>query len=212
MGACSLCPDSDSMSMAVVFRLIGTLPTDCTASVWNRAPWPWASSAISSTGNSVPVSLLAHITETTAVLLRQQFAIFFQVEPALAIDRKPMDDVAVFAELFFDVVAQVEDGGVFDGRRDDLAPFRKRLERRHDGGGVRLGPARGEDDLGVVLGPEQFLHLVAGLLERLADAVAEAVHRRRVAELLREERQHRLDDLRIDLGGRVVVQVDISHG
>ena len=54
------------MSMQVSLRLIGTLPTAWTASVWNMTPAERASSAISSTGNRVPVSLLAHITETMA--------------------------------------------------------------------------------------------------------------------------------------------------
>ena len=53
---------------------------------------------------------------------------------------------------------------MFDRRRDDLATFRKRLECRQNGRGVRFRSARGEDDLGVVLGPEQFLHLAAGIL------------------------------------------------
>ena len=45
---------------------MGILPTACTASVWNMMPLAAASSAISTTGKIVPVSLLAHITETIA--------------------------------------------------------------------------------------------------------------------------------------------------
>ena len=59
-------PDSDSMSILLFLRSIGTLPTACTASVWNITPAALASSAISSTGKKLPVSLLAHITDTTA--------------------------------------------------------------------------------------------------------------------------------------------------
>ncbi len=54
------------MSMDVPSRSMGTLPTAWTASVWNMTPAEWASSAISSTGNRVPDSLLAHMTETMA--------------------------------------------------------------------------------------------------------------------------------------------------
>ena len=54
------------MSILLFFRLIGIFPTACTASVWNMIPFAAANSAISNTGNRVPVSLLAHITETTA--------------------------------------------------------------------------------------------------------------------------------------------------
>ncbi|MNE22522.1 hypothetical protein D3C80_1157380 [compost metagenome] len=66
LGACSLWPDSESMWIDEFCRSSGTLPTACTASVWNITPNSSAMRAISSTGNSVPVSLLAHITETTA--------------------------------------------------------------------------------------------------------------------------------------------------
>ena len=52
--------------MALPLRFIGTLPTACTASLWNMTPASSAICAICSTGNSVPVSLLAHITETMA--------------------------------------------------------------------------------------------------------------------------------------------------
>ena len=59
-----------------------------------------AISAISSTGKIVPVSLLAHITETIAVFVGQQLAIFVEVEPALGVDVQPMDDVALVASCF----------------------------------------------------------------------------------------------------------------
>jgi hypothetical protein len=56
------------MSMAEFARSIGILPTACTASVWNRAPTVAALRASSSTGKIVPVSLLAHMIDTTATL------------------------------------------------------------------------------------------------------------------------------------------------
>ena len=45
----------------------GTCPTACTASLWDSAPYSAARAATSATGCRVPTSLLAHITETTAV-------------------------------------------------------------------------------------------------------------------------------------------------
>ena len=45
----------------------GILPTVCTASVWNSAPRSCAIAASSATGWIVPISLLACITETSAV-------------------------------------------------------------------------------------------------------------------------------------------------
>jgi hypothetical protein len=50
-------------------------------------PAACASSAICSTGNSVPVSLLAHITETMATLSAEQPLVFVHVEAALGVHR-----------------------------------------------------------------------------------------------------------------------------
>src|SRR5207247_665814 len=46
--------------------LTGIFPTACTASQWNRAPAACASSARRAIGWMVPISLLTHITETSA--------------------------------------------------------------------------------------------------------------------------------------------------
>ncbi len=75
-----------------------------------------AISAISSTGKIVPVSLFAHITETIAVCVRQLLAILREVEPALVVDVQSVDDVAVVAKLFLQVVAERQD------RRDARRP------------------------------------------------------------------------------------------
>ena len=42
-------------------------------------------------------------------------------------------------------------------------------------------------------------------------AAAQCVRRRRIAEVAAQERQHRLEDLRVDRGGRVVVEIDGRH-
>jgi hypothetical protein len=62
------------MSIWVSFREMGSLPTACTASVWKIAPLALASLAISSTGKTTPVSLLAHMTLTMAVSSRMASA------------------------------------------------------------------------------------------------------------------------------------------
>ena len=72
---------------------------------------------------------------------------------------------------------------------------------------VRLGGARGEDDLGG-LGADEAGDAGAGVLEGRRGRVADAVQRRGVAEGLAEVRQHRLDDPRVDGLGRLVVGVD----
>jgi len=50
LGAWSLWPLSDRKSMRVFFRSMGSLPTACTASVWNSAPRSWASAAVAAAG------------------------------------------------------------------------------------------------------------------------------------------------------------------
>ena len=73
---------------------------------------------------------------------------------------------------------------------------------------VRFGGAAREDDfLGV--GADQIGDLLARLFDRLFGFPPERmVAARRVAEVLREVRQHRLDDARIDRRRRVIVHVD----
>ena len=66
-GAWNLWPDTLSMSMFMSRSLNGIFPAAWTASVWKSAPARCASSARASTGYRLPVSLFAHITETTAV-------------------------------------------------------------------------------------------------------------------------------------------------
>ena len=93
---------------------------------------------------------------------------------------------------------------MFDGRRDDLARSGNALSADMIAVASDSVPHDVKTISDSCCGPEQFLHLAAGLFQRPADAVAEAVHRRRVAELLGEERQHGLDDLRINLGGALL--------
>ncbi len=54
--------------MVLVFIFKGILPTACTASTWKIAPYSLTLTPISSMGKIVPVSLLAYITVTKAVL------------------------------------------------------------------------------------------------------------------------------------------------
>ena len=63
-GAWNLWPDIASMSTGTLLTSTGILPATCTASVWKIAPRSLQTSAIFSTGKTVPVSLFAHIVET----------------------------------------------------------------------------------------------------------------------------------------------------
>ena len=51
----------------MAFTSMGSRPAAWTASVWKRAPAAHAMPAASATGRTVPVSLFAHMTETSAV-------------------------------------------------------------------------------------------------------------------------------------------------
>ena len=64
-GAWNLWPDIESMSTGTFFTSTGSLPATCTASVWRIAPCSRQIWAISSIGKTTPVSLFAHITETS---------------------------------------------------------------------------------------------------------------------------------------------------
>ena len=72
---------------------------------------------------------------------------------------------------------------------------------------VRLGAARGEDDL--ILGDlEEARDLLARRLHAIARFAAEAVDARRIAEVLAEVRQHGLEHLGVHRGGCVVIEID----
>src|SRR3569833_1104117 len=73
---------------------------------------------------------------------------------------------------------------------------------------VGLGRTRGPHDL-LGIAADQRGALRARILDRGLGGPAEhVVAARRVAVVLGEERQHRLDDARIDLGGRLVIHED----
>ena len=67
LGPLNLCAEIESRSTPRAATSIGILPADCTASVWNRAPRACATAASRAIGCTVPISLLACITETRAV-------------------------------------------------------------------------------------------------------------------------------------------------
>ncbi len=80
-----------------------------------------------------------------------------------------------------------------------------------DGEGVGLGTTAGEDDLGVG-SAEQSCDLTASLGDRGAWLSGVRMTAGRVAEVAGEVRERRLDDVRIDGRGRVVVEVDRPVG
>ena len=66
-GVPNLCPDTDRASTSQSRKRIGICPAACTASTWMGTPCAWAMRTSSSTGSTVPTSLLASMVETIVV-------------------------------------------------------------------------------------------------------------------------------------------------
>ena len=65
-GPWNLCAEKLRKSTSRSWTSIFILPTACTASVWNKAPYSWATLASSFIGKIMPVSLFALIMATSA--------------------------------------------------------------------------------------------------------------------------------------------------
>ena len=193
------------------FRSIGTLPTACTASVWNSAPASCAISASCSTGKIVPVSLFAHMIEAMAVFGPQRLAVGVDVQPAAASTRRcsDLDAARAFRSQSHSArIAGCSTAEVMISLRPAWVSSADRIAVLSDS-----VPLRGVDDLVVEFARRAAPGIGArACLQGGADFGAERVHRGRVAELLGEERQHRLDDFGIDAGGGVVVEINRAHG
>ena len=152
-------------------RLMGTLPTACTASVWKRTFFLWTRAAISSMGNITPVSLLAHMVETMAVSGRTAF--FSSQESMMAcwsLTRQPRDLDATLGEP----LAVPGDCAVLDAGGDDMLAIRVQREGGGDGRIIRLRAATGEDYL-FGLAAEQGGDLGAAFLHGVGGVFAETV-------------------------------------
>ena len=126
------------------------------------------------------------------------------VDPAVAIDRQ-LDDLE--PELL-EVAQGVTDGVVLDRGRDNpvAAPLARpgsAFQPEVEG----FGAARGQDDL-AALGAEPPGDGLVRLVERRPRPAPEAVTGRRVAEVVGQEREHRVEDLAPERGRRRVVEVD----
>ena len=163
-----------------------------TASTASRTPlWALTLAAISAIGWMRADLVVREHDRDEDRLVGDRGVELVRVDPAVAVDRQ-LDDLE--AELL-EVLERVADGVVLDRRGHDpvaagLARPGGALEREV----VRLGPARGEDDL-ARLRVQALRDALVGLVERGPGLAPERVGGRRVAELLGEERQHRLERL-----------------
>ena len=218
------------------------------------------SSPISSSGCTVPISLLASITETRMVCSVSAASSTSEVHAAVALHVEvgdlgagvnrlgPALEQRVLVQLVLQgegvdvlrlhlgagqlhqpeqlelvqpvlahalqALAGVEDGLVLGLEGDDVVALgpvelRHALERQV----VRLGGAAGEDDL-VRLRADERCHLLPGLLHRRLGPPSEGmVPRRRVAKVLAQVGQHRLQHPRVERGRGMVIHVDgQAHG
>ncbi len=130
-----------------------------------------------------------------------------RIHAPVAVDRQLHDLEAELLEM----AERVADGVVLDGGGHDPVAVRlagpgRALEREV----VRLRAAGREDDL-AWLGVEARRDPLVRLVQRRARRAPERVGRRRIAERLRQVRQHRVEDLAPERGRRRVVEID-RHG
>ena len=119
-GPPSLCPVSVSASTPDAAKSTGRIPTACTASVCIGTPCRCATAASSRIGLTVPTSLLAHITDTTAAdpgSCGERGGQGLGLDPAVAVDGQHLD---LRALVLGEPPRGVEDGVVLD-RGDEHA-------------------------------------------------------------------------------------------
>ena len=100
---------------------------------------------------------------------------------------------------------------MLDGAGDNVLVRGGRGARHAENGEiVGLGAAAGEDDLRRG-GVDERGHLAARGFQALLGGLSEMVDAGRVTIHLSEARHHRLEDLRIDRCGGVVIEVEVLH-
>jgi uncharacterized linocin/CFP29 family protein len=125
------------------------------------------------------------------------------VEQAEAIDGQVCD----LAANFFEALAGVEDGVVFDGRSDDVIAGLDDAKKRKI---IAFRTPAGEDDF-CSAAVQQLRHLLASVFHSGSRLLALLVNRRRIAELFNEVRPHGVEDFRQQRAGSVVVEVYAMH-
>mgnify|MGYP001196551236 FL=1 len=125
--------------------------------------------------------------------------------------------VAIYGEvrhgeaLPFQVAADFLDGGVFDGRGDNVTPSMPVAGRdAFDRVVVGFGAAAGKHH-SARFATEQSRDLSPSSVHAISHLDAEGVAARRIAEAVPDVRHHRVGDLWVDGRGRVIVEVDAGH-
>ena len=128
---------------------------------------------------------------------------FLQVKIPLGVDANRGHCAASFRES----IAMAPGRAVFDRGRDDVLSSRIELERGIYRRVIGLRAAAGENDL-AWLAPKERSHPLARQIYGAPHLRAEPVAARWISEILGEKRQHFFDHGRIELRGRVVIEID----
>ena len=128
---------------------------------------------------------------------------FREIEMPLLIDRDDRHLAAAPDERF----AIIKDGVVLDRGGHDVAPLGRHLESGMKRGVIRFRPAAGENDL-VRLATEERGDAFMREIDRFLHLGAETVRAGGIAVLGGQERHHLLQDLGIDPGAGVVIEIN----
>ena len=136
---------------------------------------------------------------------RNRFAHVLRIDTAIALNR----EIGHFKSIFFKALAGIENRLVFDGLRDDvIAFFTIHLGHALDHQVVAFRGAAGEDDF---FGRSAYQRgdLSASVLNGFFAGPTEwVVAAGSISEFFREIRQHCLNDARIHLSRRVIIEIN----
>ncbi len=165
-------------------------------------------------GWRAPISLLAYITEISAVSGRMARANGLRADDSACVH----GNVGYGDAAAFESAAGVQDGVVLDEGGDQMrrrrggALFRAQrvADDAENGGIVGFGAAAGEHDLRRT-SANQRGYGFASLLDGVARSLAKLMHGTRIAEFSPEVREHGLEHRGMHGRGGVMVEIDALH-
>lgn len=134
---------------------------------------------------------------------------FLEPKSALGIDPHPGAGPA----LFLEELDGVDDAGMFRGADNEvLSTAFIGVGDPLDGEVGRFRAVRGEEDLVRATRVDQSSHLFPGMLQSIANPESVFVEGGRVPEPFGEERLHGLEGFGQEWRGRLVIEIDVTHG
>src|SRR5690606_12973512 len=127
---------------------------------------------------------------------------------ALAINRK---NGQIEAFLLCKIFAGLQDGVVFDGRRDQVPAFALERSSSAKNGEIDAFSAAAGENHFAGLAFEDPGRPLSGFVKKSPGATADVMDTRRIAPDLAQKRQHRFANLRIERCGGVVIKINRAH-